>query len=79
LNEPISNKGLHASSRDNVVAAIGALVLYHGINLGPKAEEYLGYWINNLPLKVDEEEGRRTHKECIDLMLKVGYMFFVHK
>lgn len=70
LNEPISNKGLHASSRDNVVAAIGALVLYHGINLGPKAEEYLGYWINNLPLKVDEEEGRRTHKECIDLMLK---------
>lgn len=71
LNDEKSREKAHLCATDNAVAALGAIVFNRGHCLQPSPEPYLNLWINNLPLKVDDEEGRIVHEELIELLLKV--------
>lgn len=52
---------------DNAVAALGDVVLLHTAKFN-NAEELIKVWLNNLPIKDDVGEGRRVHKNLIDLV-----------
>uniref|UniRef100_A0A3B0MQ31 Importin (Karyopherin) beta, putative n=1 Tax=Theileria annulata TaxID=5874 RepID=A0A3B0MQ31_THEAN len=56
------------NATDNAVAALGDLIRYQGNNLAD-ANNYLTLWLKNLPLKQDETEGKRVHKELMELVL----------
>ncbi|UKJ87792.2 importin beta [Theileria orientalis] len=56
------------TANDNAVAALGDLIKYQGGNL-PDANNYLNLWLKSLPLKQDETEGRRVHKELMELVI----------
>ncbi|KJP87500.1 hypothetical protein AK88_02804 [Plasmodium fragile] len=55
------------SAIDNAVAALGDVVLMHTSKFN-NAEELIKLWLNNLPIKEDDAEGRRVHKNLIDLV-----------
>ncbi|CRG93008.1 karyopherin beta, putative [Plasmodium gallinaceum] len=55
------------SAIDNAVAALGDVVLMHTSKFN-NAEELIKIWLNNLPIKEDDAEGRRVHKNLIDLV-----------
>ncbi|BAM38794.1 importin beta [Theileria orientalis strain Shintoku] len=56
------------TANDNAVAALGDLIKYQGANL-VDASNYLNLWLKSLPLKQDETEGRRVHKELMELVI----------
>lgn len=70
LAAPTAKDKSDLPARDNVIAALGAIVLHAGMRLKEQPQQYLQLWIDNLPLKVDDEEARSTHKDLIDLILK---------
>ncbi|SCO62121.1 karyopherin beta, putative [Plasmodium berghei] len=57
----------YISAIDNAVAALGDVVLMHTSKFN-NSEELIKLWLNNLPIKEDESEGRRVHKNLIDLV-----------
>lgn len=67
LNEYPSKSKDAAVAMDDAVAAIGDLVIHHEKHLAdPK--RCLAAWIDNLPLKHDEEEAQRVHEILVNLI-----------
>ncbi|GBE59762.1 karyopherin beta [Babesia ovata] len=62
-----STKREQQAATDNAVAALGEIIKFHGSNL-KDAAGYLNLWLKNLPLKADEEEGKRVHQGLMDLI-----------
>ncbi|UKK00203.2 importin beta [Theileria orientalis] len=58
----------HQTANDNAIAALGDLIKYQGGNLAD-ANNYLTLWLKSLPLKRDEAEGRRVHKDLMELVI----------
>ncbi|AFZ80316.1 importin karyopherin beta 4, putative [Theileria equi strain WA] len=56
------------TATDNAVAALGDLIRYHGASLS-NGSSYLNVWLSSLPLKRDEVEGKRVHKDLMELVL----------
>lgn len=52
---------------DNAVAALGDVVLLHTSKFS-NAQELIKIWLNNLPIKEDDAEGKRVHKNLVDLV-----------
>lgn len=63
------------SALDNAVAALGDVVLLHTAKF-TNAEELIKLWLNYLPLKEDDAEGRRVHKHLIDLVTQNHPLLF---
>ncbi|GFE53671.1 karyopherin beta [Babesia ovis] len=56
------------AATDNAIAALGEIIKHHGAKLN-EAPSYLNLWLKSLPLKADEEEGRRVHKDLMELII----------
>ncbi|ORM39719.1 Importin-5 [Babesia sp. Xinjiang] len=56
------------AATDNAIAALGEIIRHHGANLNDAAS-YLNLWLKSLPIKADEEEGRRVHKNLMDMII----------
>jgi hypothetical protein len=56
------------SAKDNIVAAFGKIIKsqHENINL----PEAISVWVNNLPLRVDHEEGKVQHELLVDIILE---------
>ncbi|KOB88620.1 hypothetical protein PFDG_03071 [Plasmodium falciparum Dd2] len=69
VHESTSNKKPkeYISAIDNAIAALGDVVLMHTSKFN-NAEDLIKVWLNHLPIKEDDAEGRRVHKNLIDLV-----------
>ncbi|EDO06826.1 uncharacterized protein BBOV_IV004650 [Babesia bovis T2Bo] len=63
-----TSKQEQQSATDNAIAALGEIIRHHGDKLN-EAASYLNLWLKSLPLKADEEEAKRVHKNLMDLII----------
>ena len=57
-------------AKDNGVSALGKVLKYQGQILGNDYEKVFDIWINNMPIKQDEEEGLINNQFLMDLLMK---------
>ena len=56
------------SAKDNIVAAFGKIIKSQHDNID--LPEAIKVWVNNLPLRVDHEEGKVQHELLVDIILE---------
>lgn len=56
------------AAHENAVAALGNVCEKFEQRLGNDAGNYWAAWIKNLPLKQDEDEGKKTHAQLVRLV-----------
>lgn len=57
-------------ARDNAVSAIGKIIKYHGSELAGELDNLLDFWVNNLPITQDKEEGKLNNKFLLEILNK---------
>ena len=57
-------------AKDNAVSALGKILKYHENELGQDFDNFLNIWINSLPIKQDEDEGRICNEFLLELLMK---------
>jgi len=65
INHPDSVKPANVPATDNAIAALGDIVFGYEEHI-PQAQAYMQLWLERLPLKEDEVEGRRVHHELVE-------------
>ena len=77
INMPIDKnlskdeKNAKQFAKDNGVSALGKILKYQGQALGSDYENVFNLWINNLPIKQDDEEGLINNQFLMDILMKV--------
>ena len=54
-------------ARDNAIAAIGKIIKFQGGKVN--AQELIKKWVQGLPLNEDEIEGKKQHKQLVEMLL----------
>ena len=57
-------------AKDNGVSALGKILKYQGESLGSDYENIFNIWLNNLPIKQDDEEGLINNQFLMDILMK---------
>ena len=57
-------------AKDNGVSALGKILKYQGQILGEDFNKIFDIWINNMPIKQDEEEGLINNQFLMDILMK---------
>ena len=57
-------------AKDNGVSALGKVLKYQEKELGSDYENIFNIWINNMPIKQDDEEGLINNQFLMDLLMK---------
>ena len=76
INMPIDKnlskdeKNAKQFAKDNGVSALGKILKYQGQALGSDYENVFNLWINNLPIKQDDEEGLINNQFLMDILMK---------
>ena len=76
INMPIDKnlskdeKNTKQFAKDNGVSALGKILKYQGQALGSDYENVFNIWINNLPIKQDDEEGLINNQFLMDILMK---------
>ena len=76
INMPIDKnlskdeKNAKQFAKDNGVSALGKILKYQGQSLGSDYENVFNLWINNLPIKQDDEEGLINNQFLMDILMK---------
>ena len=76
INMPIDKnlskdeKNTKQFAKDNGVSALGKILKYQGQALGYDYENVFNIWINNLPIKQDDEEGLINNQFLMDILMK---------
>ena len=76
INMPINKnlskdeKNAKQFAKDNGVSALGKMLKYQGQSLGSDYENVFNLWINNLPIKQDDEEGLINNQFLMDILMK---------
>ena len=76
INMPIDKnlskdeKNAKQFAKDNGVSALGKILKYQDQALGSDYENVFNLWINNLPIKQDDEEGLINNQFLMDILMK---------
>ena len=57
-------------AKDNGVSALGKILKHQGQTLGSDYENIFNIWLNNLPIKQDDEEGLINNQFLMDILMK---------
>ena len=57
-------------AKDNGVSALGKILKYQGQTLGSDYDNIFNIWLNNLPIKQDDEEGLINNQFLMDILMK---------
>ena len=57
-------------AKDNGVSALGKILKYQRESLGSDYENIFNIWLNNLPIKQDDEEGLINNQFLMDILMK---------
>ena len=64
------DKNTKQFAKDNAVSALGKIIKYHEKELGSDYENIFNIWLNNLPIKQDDEEGILNNQFLMDMLIK---------
>ena len=67
---PKSEKEDKQYAKDNAVSALGKALKYQEKEFGQDFDNFLNIWINSLPIKQDEDEGRICNEFLLELLMK---------
>ncbi|KAF4751010.1 hypothetical protein FOZ62_026640 [Perkinsus olseni] len=68
MQRPDARNKDNIAAHENAVAALGNVCEKFEQRLGNDAGNYWAAWIKNLPLKQDEDEGKKTHAQLVRLV-----------
>ena len=69
-NLPKNEKNDKQYAKDTAVSALGKILKYHESEMGPDFDNFLNIWINSMPIKQDEEEGKNNIEFLLDILMK---------
>ena len=69
-NLPEIEKNNKQYARDSAICALGKILKYRESELGPDFDNFLNIWIDSMPIKQDEEEGKNNNQFLLDILIK---------